>query len=76
MTNRRVQIIGDHPWTGFYGTVVGIDKPSVGILPAMLRVKLEPGQDCPDDHECYADLKNLRIATPIKRCFRKARGGK
>ena len=52
--NNRVLIIGDHPWTGHVGTLVAVEKPSIGILPVMGRVRLDDG------HECYAQSKNLR----------------
>ncbi len=73
MTSNRVQIIGDHPWTGFFGTVVTIEKPSIGILPVMARVRLDDDQDCPHDHECYVARENLRVCQPLKRCFRKGK---
>lgn len=72
MQSNRVKIIGDHPWTGYYGTVIAIEKPSIGILPVMARVRLDPDQkDCDDGHECYVDRENLQILQPLKRCFRR-----
>jgi len=50
-----VRIVGDHPWTGHTGTAIAIEKPSIGILPEMVRVRLDPAADVPCEHECYAD---------------------
>lgn len=58
----KVVIVGDHPWTGFRGTVQAIEKPSIGILPVMARVRLDDDQDCPYQHECYVSAKNMRSA--------------
>lgn len=53
--NIPVRITGaDHPWRGFVGRLVGVEKPSIGILPPMGRVVLDDGQEgCPRGHECF-----------------------
>lgn len=55
----RVRIVGDHPWTGHTGTLVEVQKPSIGILPTMGRVRLDEAEGVPHEHECFAESKNL-----------------
>lgn len=59
----RVQIVGDHPWAGHAGTLVSVQKPSIGILPVMGRVLLDDAPDVPHAHECFVESKHLR---PLK----------
>lgn len=66
MKSSRVQIIGDHPHSGKYGVVVSIGHPLYGVLPVMARIKLDDEQE-----ECYAELENIRVCQPLRRCFRK-----
>lgn len=63
----RVRIRGDHPWAGYTGIAIAVEKPSVGILPPMVRVRLDEGQDCPYQHECFADRSNLVILPTAKK---------
>lgn len=60
MIGQKVLILKPHPWAGYHGTIQAFGKPSIGILPSMFRVKLDNGQDCPSDHECYAELNQLK----------------
>lgn len=57
----RVRIVGDHPWAGMTGVVISCEKPAIGILPAMARVRLDDGQNCPHGHECYASRRDLQL---------------
>ncbi len=55
----RVRIVGDHPWSGYTGELLAIQTFKF-CLPKMGRVRLDRGQDCPEDHECFAEPKNLK----------------
>ncbi len=59
MNQVRVKIVGDHPWSGYIGTAISVETPSIGILPPMVRVRLDAGQQVPDGHECFATKEQL-----------------
>lgn len=63
----RVRIVGDHPWAGHAGLLVSVDELSIGILPKMGRVVLDPADDVPSGHECYALPENLQALEPRRK---------
>ena len=40
----RVLVVGDHPWKGFSGEVIGTIKPIMGGY--MWKVRLDNGMEC------------------------------
>lgn len=53
----RVRLVGNHPWSGFTGIAIAISSPTpqtVLVDEKMVRIRLDRGQDCPAEHECYA----------------------
>lgn len=60
----RVTIVGDHPWTGRAGIIESLPSGDFQVLNVfgadMLKVKLDD-----EDHECYAEKRNLKIMHPI-----------
>lgn len=57
----RVKIFGDHPWAGYTGVALEIQSFKHGIMPPMVKVRLDDNQDCPCGHECYAEKQNLKL---------------
>lgn len=56
----HVRIIGDHPWAGYVGIAISIEKPKIGFLPRMVRVRLTT--HCAfNGHECFAGKENIEI---------------
>lgn len=75
-----VRIIGDHPWAGFTGKIVGVLELSLDggkTVTPMARVRLDDNQNCPHGRECFAEKKNMRklpVEATIKARTGPARG--
>lgn len=55
MNQPRIILLGKHPHAGERGVALRVEKPSVGFLPPMVRVKLDNGE------ECFANKEDIAI---------------
>jgi hypothetical protein len=54
LVGQHVYIIGEHPWAGERGEIIGWDA---GMLLFKVRIECD---DAMNGHECFADIEHLR----------------
>ncbi len=50
LVGSRGRIVGEHPWAGHAGEIVRVAQTIAG--PAVV-VRIDPGHDVPQGHECF-----------------------